>query len=55
MTRPHPQRIIAPAPVGSLLKRIEQAPRPRKDLDHTDAAHLALVRQLPCLKCGVEP
>ena len=51
-----PRRLIPPSPPGALLKRIgaadsPQPPRNRKE----DADYLALVRQLPCLYCGVEP
>ena len=51
-----PHRVAAPAPPGSLLKR--HSIQPRKDVRETtgrDAAYLAKVRQLPCVKCGVEP
>lgn len=51
-----PRRVAATAPPGSLLKR--HSIQPRKDVRETtgrDAAYLAKVRQLPCVKCGVEP
>lgn len=48
-----PQRLGTPASVGSLFKR---APTPRRNaprlIDHN---HLEAVRELPCLKCGLEP
>lgn len=50
------RRCGAVAPPGSLLKR--HSIQPRKDVRETtgrDAAYLAKVRQLPCVKCGVEP
>lgn len=59
MTRPHPQRIMAPAAPGSLLKRHgarpESEPRSIKCESYEDDAYLASVRALPCLYCGVEP
>lgn len=47
MTRPlvMPQRIVSPAPV---LRK--QRPDGRRDI-----SHLAAVRLLPCLKCGIDP
>lgn len=57
MILPRPQRLIHAAAPGSLLKRIGTAPvaAPRKpDTDH-DPSYLALVRQCPCLSCGMEP
>lgn len=50
------RRCGAVAPPGSLLKR--HSPQPRKDVKEAagrDAAYLAQVRELPCLKCGMEP
>lgn len=57
MMRPRPQRIFPPSPAGSLLKRIGAAaqPAPRKADTDQDRAYLALVRQCPCLHCGMEP
>jgi hypothetical protein len=57
MTRPdHPQRLTRPAPHGALFKR--NAPyglaRAKEIADH-DEPYLAMIRQLPCLKCGMEP
>jgi len=50
--------VLNPAPPGSLLKRPRQQQR-KLSLGRTpralDAPYLALVRQLPCLKCGMEP
>jgi hypothetical protein len=55
MTLPRPQRLTPPARPGELLKRFDAPARPRKvELDN-DPAYLALVRDLPCLYCGVEP
>jgi hypothetical protein len=57
MTRHHPQRIFPHSPPGSLLKRVgapvQSAPR-KCDADQ-DPAYLTLVRQCPCLHCGMEP
>lgn len=55
MTASHPQRLFPPSPAGSLFKRVAPAPAPRKDASDKDAAYLALVRQCPCLHCGMEP
>lgn len=56
MTLPRPQRILLPSAPGSLLKRFAvPAPRPRAIEGERDAGYLALVRQCPCLKCGMEP
>ncbi len=56
MTIQRPQRITPPAPVGSMLKRPSALPqRSRSSTAREDHDHLALVRQLPCLYCGVEP
>jgi hypothetical protein len=57
MTLPRPQRIGHDSPPGSLLKRIGEAPTaaPRKDAGDRDASYLAMVRQCPCLHCGMEP
>lgn len=53
MILPRPQRILAIAPIGSLLKRSELPQRPVARQEDKD--YLALVRQLPCLKCGMQP
>lgn len=53
MMRQRPQRILASAPIGSLLKGAERfRPEPRVQ---DDGAYLTLIRQLPCLKCGMDP
>lgn len=53
---PRPQRIILPSSPGSLLKHFAApTPRPRAIDAGQDAGYLALVRQCPCLKCGMEP
>lgn len=53
---PRPQRILLRSAPGSLLKRFAApAPRPRAIEVERDANYLALVRQCPCLKCGMEP
>jgi hypothetical protein len=48
------RRIAAVAAPGSLLKRPLQ-PRGAQEAAGRDLPYLALVRQLPCLKCGDEP
>lgn len=61
MIPPRPQRIFPLSPPGTLLKRAgaasplhpQQGPRNPKALE--DADYLKMVRQLPCLYCGVEP
>lgn len=50
-----PQRFAAAHPPGSLLKRIQVQPRARMEVTGRDLPYLAMVRQLPCLKCGMEP
>ncbi len=51
-----PQRIFPPARPGALLKCVTPQPRSHiKQGAEVDPDYLALVRQLPCLKCGVEP
>lgn len=58
--RHHPQRLTSAAPLGSLLKRLHIASvhhklERAKELAGRDEAYLAQIRQLPCIKCGVEP
>ncbi len=56
MTFRPPQRISPPAPYGALLKRSSvAAPRTAKAEPAQDPDYLALVRQLPCLHCGMPP
>lgn len=55
MTIDLPQRIAAACPPGSLLKRGQVQPRTRQEVTGRDVSYLAMVRQLPCLKCGMEP
>jgi len=55
MSLDFPQRIAAACPPGSLLKRVQVQPRTRQEVAGRDLPYLALVRQLPCLKCGMEP
>jgi hypothetical protein len=38
-----------------MLKTVSSAPRLRKMISDSDPAYLALVRQCPCLHCGMEP
>lgn len=50
------RRITAVVPPGSLLKRNAPVqPRGASDAAGRDGDYLAMVRQLPCIKCGVEP
>ncbi|HYM31826.1 MAG TPA: hypothetical protein VEU47_11025 [Candidatus Cybelea sp.] len=55
MTLPRPRRLTPPAPYGSQLKCNAVPAPPRKTESGKDADYLALIRQLPCLYCGVEP
>jgi hypothetical protein len=56
MTLPRPRRLTPPAAPGALLKSFAApAPRPRKADSERDPDYLALVRQCPCLHCGMEP
>ena len=55
-----PQRLSPLAKPGELLKRVTVAaatPSPHETVaEHILASHyLAMIRQLPCLKCGMEP
>ena len=54
MTRPRPRRLTPPAEPGALLKRFA-APAPRQPKSGADRNYLALVRQCPCLHCGMIP
>lgn len=55
----HPQRVCATAAIGTLLKSALRAAKVKagssRRASPSDAAHLAAVRALPCLKCGMEP
>lgn len=56
MTFQRPRRLTPPAPPGSMLKHLTVvAPVPRKDATDHDPDYLALVRQCPCLSCGLDP
>jgi hypothetical protein len=55
MTLPRPQRIIPPSAVGSLLKRAGVPTRSRISPEERNPDYLALVRQCPCLSCGLDP
>lgn len=56
MTRDFPRRLTPPAPIGSLLDRkASAAPSNGKTEPREDRDYLAMVRQLPCLYCGLEP
>ena len=56
MDSDHPQRIKAPEPPGLLLKRAFTITRKLKILTMAnDPAYLAMVRECPCLRCGLDP
>jgi hypothetical protein len=57
MIADRPQRIASPTGPGLLLKHTHRmADRLRRhDERAQDPQYLALVRQLPCLKCGLDP
>lgn len=52
-----PQRIVHNLKPGSLLKRTGAADLPQqpRSTDGDADSYFALVRQLPCLSCGMEP
>jgi hypothetical protein len=52
-----PQRLTPPAAPGSLLKRlVSLSTRTRlKEVTDRDPVYLAMVRQCPCLDCGMDP
>jgi hypothetical protein len=48
--------LAPPAPIGSLFKRpVFPRAKPSSKGEPRDEAYLALIRQLPCLSCGMEP
>lgn len=56
MTFPRPQRLTHLCPPGSLLKQFGASTHiARKTSGDQDPAYLALVRQCPCLSCGLDP
>jgi hypothetical protein len=55
MIRPRPQRIMPLSQPGELLKQLFAKPAPRKTATDSDPDYLKLVRQCPCLHCGMEP
>lgn len=55
MNRSRPQRLTPPAPLGSLLKRATVPTATARTSSFGDADYLALVRQCPCLHCGLDP
>ncbi len=55
MIHTRPQRLSPPAPFGSLLKGASVPPRTRPIATREEPDYLALVRQCPCLYCGVDP
>ena len=56
MIRPLPQRITAIAHPGALLKHaFDRVARARAIETPADPSYLEMIRQLPCIKCGMEP
>lgn len=56
MILPRPRRLTPPAPLGTILKQVSApAPRLRKPDTALDPDYLALIRQCPCLSCGMDP
>lgn len=55
MTLPRPRRLTPPSPPGELLKQLFMRPREPKASPDSDPDYLALVRQCPCLHCGMDP
>jgi hypothetical protein len=54
--RPYPQRIVPPSPIGTLFKQSERAVRALPANAGVAADdYLTAIRQLPCLKCMMEP
>lgn len=49
------QRLALSSAPGSLLKRTLHAPTKRERFVPGDDAHLKAIRQLPCLRCGLDP
>jgi hypothetical protein len=49
-----PQRLALSAQPGALLKRLHGIERLRKRESERDEPYLALIRQLPCIRCGLE-
>jgi len=55
MRSAHPKRLTPPSAPGELLKSFLSAPKPRKAEGDNSADYLDKIRDLPCLKCGMEP
>lgn len=56
MDSERPQRIKAPEPPGVLLKRAFNITKKLRLLTMAnDPAYLAMVRECPCLRCGLDP
>lgn len=55
MTMSRPQRLTAPAPIGSLFKRTLTLPAVREEKGARDLFYLAQIRECPCLSCGMDP
>lgn len=54
MTLSRPRRLTPPSRPGELLKQLFAAPKVRM-IAPQDADYLAMVRECPCLSCGMEP
>ena len=57
MTPIKPQRIALPSTPGALFKRLQGTIRliRTREIGDRDPVYLTLVRQCPCLYCGLEP
>lgn len=53
--RSFPQRIASSAPIGTLFKQRERVARTLPAADVATGDYLNAIRQLPCLKCMMEP
>ena len=55
--RERPQRLSPPSSPGALFKRATAPLRRKKlrEIAERDAVYLGLIRQCPCLKCGLDP
>ncbi len=52
---PRPQRLTPPSPLGSLLKRAGVYPARSRISPERSSDYLAMVRQCPCVRCGMDP
>jgi hypothetical protein len=55
----HPHRIVVPFPSGGLFKRVREKSRELRSrfrpIRQRDNGYLVMVRQCPCLRCGMDP